>query len=91
MIAQNLAAHAEDAKDHNLPLMIWYGIEPLVAADADRALATFTNSPIDQVSHFAVRRAGADPSLRAALWRFMLSSLPNFVNSDWRGAICVAS
>ena len=24
-------SHAEDAKDHNLPLMIWYGIEPLVA------------------------------------------------------------
>jgi len=25
-VAKNLAAHAEDANDHNLPLMVWYGI-----------------------------------------------------------------
>src|SRR5207244_5169297 len=28
-IAEGLVAHEEDAKDQNLPLMIWYGIEPL--------------------------------------------------------------
>ena len=38
-IAQALMAHTEDAQDHNLPKMIWYGIEPLVAKNADRALA----------------------------------------------------
>ncbi len=36
-IAEALAGHAEDATDDNLPLMIWYGIEPLVPADPDRA------------------------------------------------------
>ena len=35
-IARGLAGHAEDAADANLPLMIWYGIEPLVPADPGR-------------------------------------------------------
>ncbi len=29
-LAEALAAHAEDAADENLPLMLWYGIEPTV-------------------------------------------------------------
>ena len=29
-VAQRLVAHEEDAEDHHIPLMIWYGIEPLV-------------------------------------------------------------
>ena len=31
-IAERSAEHATDAKDANLPLMYWYGIEPLVAS-----------------------------------------------------------
>jgi putative membrane-bound dehydrogenase-like protein len=34
-----LAAHSEDAKDHNLPLMTWYAAEPLADVDPVRALA----------------------------------------------------
>ena len=30
-LAAALLQHAEDAPDHNLPLMLWYGIEPIVA------------------------------------------------------------
>ncbi len=29
-LAQRLVARAEDAEDHHIPLMLWYGIEPLV-------------------------------------------------------------
>ncbi len=35
-VMQNLAAHAEDVKDHNLPLMYWYAAEPLATVDANR-------------------------------------------------------
>ncbi len=38
-ILQGLAAHAADAGDHNLPLMIWYAAEPLAEVDPERALA----------------------------------------------------
>lgn len=37
-LAEALVTHAEDASDAYLPLMTWYGIEPLVVADAPRAL-----------------------------------------------------
>ena len=37
-IATALAQHSEDAGDANLPLMLWYGVEPLVPADAKRGL-----------------------------------------------------
>lgn len=33
-LAIELAAHAEDAGDHNIPLMIWYGLMPLGSSDA---------------------------------------------------------
>ena len=36
-ILEGLVAHAEDATDHNLPLMDWYAAEPLAAADPARA------------------------------------------------------
>ena len=42
-IAKSLVGHAEDREDHNLPLMLWFGIEPLVAADPRRALRRRSN------------------------------------------------
>ncbi|MBC8113412.1 MAG: dehydrogenase, partial [Candidatus Saccharimonas sp.] len=37
-IARGLVSHAEDASDNNLVLMMWYGIEPLVAQGDDDVL-----------------------------------------------------
>ncbi len=60
-IAGELLEHAEDAGDHNLPQMYWYGIEPLVPADPARALALGERSRIPLVSqHIARRLAEAD-------------------------------
>ena len=55
-LAAALAAHAEDATDHNLPLMIWYGIEPLVPTDPRRAVALATQCKIPLVRQFIARR-----------------------------------
>ncbi len=55
-IAAGLLTHAEDATDANLPLMIWYGFEPLVPADPDRALAVAAKGQIPLVRQFAARR-----------------------------------
>jgi len=81
-IAQRLAQHSEDAKDHNLPLMVWYGVEPLVAADADRALAMFVPAKLEKVAHFVVRRAAADPKLHAALVK-ALADPKSFGSLGW--------
>jgi putative heme-binding domain-containing protein len=52
--------HAEDASDHNLPLMIWYGLEPVVAGDPQRALQLASRSRIPQVARYTWRRLAAD-------------------------------
>jgi len=55
-IAERLAMHAQDNEDHNLPKMIWFGLEPLVPADPQRALALAQSSEIRLISRHVARR-----------------------------------
>ncbi|HMC89838.1 MAG TPA: dehydrogenase, partial [Gemmataceae bacterium] len=59
-IAEALSRHAEDSADANVPLLIWYGIEPGVAQDPERALAMLTKAKIPLVREYIARRL-ADP------------------------------
>jgi len=70
-LAQNLLAHDEDAKDHNIPLLLWYGIEPLVESDTARALSLISKTKLETVQRFLVRRAGAQSKLHAALVAYL--------------------
>ncbi len=58
-IAERLVARAEDVADHNIPKLIWSGIEPLVPADPTRALALATRSAMPQLTRWLTRRAVA--------------------------------
>ena len=55
-IAEALIAHAEDAADLNLPLMYWYGIEPIVSSDRDKALSLLSKAKIPLVRQNITRR-----------------------------------
>lgn len=66
-IAQHLVEHGEDAEDHNLPKMIWYGIEPLVMQDTARALGLARQSRIPILTQFIARRATVGGQYEAAL------------------------
>ena len=66
-VVEALAAHGEDADDHNLPLMIWYATEPLVVLDPARALALAASARIPTVSRFIVRRAAGEEGCYEAL------------------------
>lgn len=59
-IAEALVRRSEDANDHNLPKMIWYAVEPLVAAQPVRALALIREGTLPLVNRFIVRRASAE-------------------------------
>jgi putative membrane-bound dehydrogenase-like protein len=60
--AEPLTKHKEDAPDAMLPLMVWYGVEPLVANDLKRAVALAVGSEIPIVRRFVARRTvEADP------------------------------
>jgi putative membrane-bound dehydrogenase-like protein len=56
-IASGLMAHGEDAADPNLPIMLWLGVEPLVAGNPALALGYASRSRIPQVARFVARRA----------------------------------
>ncbi len=58
-LAQSLLAHAEDANDHNQPLMLWYGLEPLAATEA-RFTDLIANARIPRVQRLAARRLAED-------------------------------
>ena len=55
-VVEPLASHKEDASDQMLPLMIWYGVEPLVPADQRRAVALAAGCQIPIVRRFVARR-----------------------------------
>ncbi len=79
-LAAALLARGEDANDHNLPKMLWFAVEPLVAGDAARALALTHTSQIPLVNRFLVRRAAAEKSF-AAIAR-QLTAAPVAVRTD---------
>jgi hypothetical protein len=55
-LVEVLLKHAEDAQDHNLPLMYWYALEPMTVADGKRALALAIDSKIPKLREFVSRR-----------------------------------
>jgi putative membrane-bound dehydrogenase-like protein len=55
-ILAGLVKHAEDAGDHNLPLMYWYAAEPCVASDPTRAVALLKQCKIPLLREFIARR-----------------------------------
>jgi putative membrane-bound dehydrogenase-like protein len=54
-IAEGLIQHA-DADDLNLPLLIWYGIEPLVGADCGKAMSFIPKAEIPLLREYLARR-----------------------------------
>jgi putative membrane-bound dehydrogenase-like protein len=57
-LARVLSRRAEDAEDHNLPLMLWYGVEPLVAVDGSAALELVRETRIPLLREYTARRLG---------------------------------
>ncbi|HTH49574.1 MAG TPA: PVC-type heme-binding CxxCH protein, partial [Candidatus Limnocylindria bacterium] len=55
-LADALVRHGEDAADHNLGLMLWYGIEPLVAAKPDVGLTLALASRHPVLREYIARR-----------------------------------
>ncbi len=58
-IARGLLTRAEDAADTNLPLLIWYGVEPVAAKMPREALELASTSRIPAVTRFIFRRVSS--------------------------------
>ncbi|HEV3022767.1 MAG TPA: c-type cytochrome, partial [Pirellulales bacterium] len=55
-LVQGLLGHADDATDQNLPLMYWYGFEPLVSSQPQRSLRLAVEARVPQARQFIARR-----------------------------------
>jgi len=59
-VARPLIQRSADAKDHNLPMMIWFGIEPLASSAPVELAALFESSRIPLLSRWIARRLAQD-------------------------------
>jgi len=66
-LATALLAHGEDNDDPMIPLLIWYGIEPLVGADPKVGLELARVSKLPKVTEFIYRRLSSDDAGRASM------------------------
>ena len=58
-ILEALLSHAEDATDHNLPLMYWYAAEPLAGQGVASAARLLGKTKIPQIREYITRRMTA--------------------------------
>lgn len=58
-VLAGLLANGDDAADQNLPLMVWYAVEPVVALDMSRALSAAFDSKLPRLFAFTVQRIAA--------------------------------
>lgn len=58
-LGATLVAHHDSQYDKMIPLLIWYGVEPLVVQDTKRALTLAQNAHIPLVSNFIFRRTAS--------------------------------
>lgn len=64
-ILEGLLQREEDKSDHNLPLMLWYAMEPVVSMDINRAVDLAFKTPMPHLLSYTIRRIGAIDSPEA--------------------------
>ncbi|HWC91146.1 MAG TPA: PVC-type heme-binding CxxCH protein, partial [Pirellulales bacterium] len=80
-LAAPLLAHAEDAADQNLPLLIWYGLIPVADADAGQLVSLAAESKIGLVRRMIGRRLAEDLARRPEPINQLLTATIPSVNS----------
>lgn len=63
-IASAISSHAEFAADPVLPLMVWYGLEPVVVNDPASALKLAGETKFPKLRQFIARRLVSAPAVR---------------------------
>jgi putative membrane-bound dehydrogenase-like protein len=76
-LAAVLARHGEDIQDHNLPLMLWYGIEPIASAYPTNAVHLAQQSRIPVVREYIARRLGEQMGTQLHPVEYLLESFLN--------------
>lgn len=86
-IAVELARHGEDAEDPSLPLMLWYGIEPLVEDDLPRFVQLAESTEMPLVRRHIARRVTSLPPERRGLDLLVASLNRNLSPAHWESLL----
>ncbi len=86
-VAAPLLAHGEDAADHNLPLMLWYGIEPLASAPDVAFEKLVIDARIPRVQRLAARRLAEDIDQAPGRINTLLSAVATSAVIEFRQAV----
>ncbi len=73
-LIEALSSRLADINDQNIPLLVWYALEPLVAKFPGRAVAIAGNSQWPKLDGFAQRRAAEFEDGRDALLSYVAAS-----------------
>ena len=84
-LALALAARVEDSDDPNLPLVTWYGIEPLVSTDSEAATKLLLGSRVPLLRQFIAQRLGLQMSLEPVAGALRSSPDSSFKHDVVRG------
>ncbi|MBL4886383.1 MAG: c-type cytochrome [Planctomycetaceae bacterium] len=77
LLASHLCSHSEDIDDHNLPLLIWYGIEPAVVEHPRQALKLMRSTQIPLVRKFLARRLMHENEQGSSITKRLVEILSN--------------
>ncbi len=69
-VAQALAQHVEDKEDHNIPLMLWYGIKDISAENPAEAIALLKQAKFPVISRSIAHALSAAGDLQPLLKAF---------------------
>ncbi|MBE7494389.1 MAG: VCBS repeat-containing protein [Verrucomicrobiaceae bacterium] len=90
-LATALLKHGEDKDDPMIPLLIWYGIEPVVAADPAVGMQLAKVSKMPKVTGFIYRRLSSDDAGRTSLLKLAAETPDAVLKLDLLNAIVQAA
>ncbi|MBL7871782.1 MAG: PmoA family protein [Cyclobacteriaceae bacterium] len=70
LIAEGLISQSKDIDDHNIPKMIWYGMEELVDQAPEKAISMVGSSKIPMIAEFTSRRLVDADALKLLVTEF---------------------
>ncbi|HRH95188.1 MAG TPA: FG-GAP-like repeat-containing protein [Prosthecobacter sp.] len=90
-LATALLKHGEDKDDPMIPLLIWYGIEPVVAADPAVGMQLAKVSKMPKVTGFIYRRLSSDDAGRTSLLKLAAETPDAVLKLDLLNALVQAA
>ena len=90
-ILEELVKHKQDVKDHNLPNMLWYALEPMVPDHSEKALNLAVTGQIPLLQELVPRRMAAKKTAKKSgpdpAWQKHIQKIaPGFNEKAWEKA-----